>query len=223
VLLIIVLLGLVAFWLKFKDAWKPAGTTLPVPVSPPGVRRVGWWFLAFGLVSFIPTILCWGSSVRVWHAGSLLAVVGLAVLTQSRLWRSIALVVCSVLAVAGLWGLANIPMLIASVHAPDLRRGLNAAVSPAEVLVAAGQWLAFVGGLFFLNRKDVRATFGLEATAAQELTPNPWPHRLFWVILGPVLLVGSALIAGKSIAAILSIQTDRSARAASTCSVTIWR
>lgn len=196
VLLIIILLGLVAFWLKFKDAWKSAGTTLPVPVSPPGVRRVGWWFLAFGLVSFIPTILSWGSSVRVWHPGSLLAVVGLAVLTQSRLWRSIALVVCSVLAVAGLWGLANIPMLIASVHAPDLRRGLNAAVSPAEVLVAAGQWLAFVGGLLFLNRKDVRATFGLEATAAQELAPNPWPHRLFWVILGPVLLVGSALIAG---------------------------
>ena len=196
VLLFILLLGMAAFWLKFKDAWNPSGGMHPVLVSPPEVRRMGWWFVAFGLVSFLPTVLLWGSSIRVWHPGSLLTVVGVAVLTQSRLWRAIAVGVCSVLAVLGLWGLAAIPALVASIHHPDLTRGPSANVSPAELLAAAAQWLVFVGGLLFLNRRDVRATFGLEATTAQELTPNPWPHRLFWVILGPVLLVGSALIAG---------------------------
>lgn len=191
---LIVLAGLIAIGLGLRQRFQ---TEAPSPhgVAPPFLTRVGWLFLAAGGVGFLPTAASWTSPMRVWHAGSLLGLVGVAALTRSRIWRQLALATCwMVLVVTGLTPFfVATPLVLGATTPSAADPGIPARIE-ANLLLWLVNELAFVAGIVLLNRRDVKAAFGIAPAPPPIAVVNPWPHRLFWLVVSLIVLPGSAVL-----------------------------
>lgn len=181
---------------------------LQTPTSGPAwLVRTSWLFLAGGLLSLLPTLLSWDGNVRVWAPGACLIAVGLALLTRQRAWRTLSLAICWALLTSGALLLAVAPSLNA---AGESILTLRVVRGEFGILTALGwaQWLAFIAALTALQRHDVKAAFGLRVPPTPVLRPNPWPHRLFWVVVAPLVLTASAIVSGLLAPALQRTQGD---------------
>ncbi len=194
VLSLVAIIGLtVAGLFIYRRLHAPAPSQTPAE-APSWMTRAGGWFVAAGLLSLVPTVLSWNGHVRVWTPGSWLAVVGLALLTRNRMWRTVALAVSWPLLVGGIFALAFLPVLAGqdSLVWPGVIQDFRGTLAVLGWL----EWAAFVAAIAALQNREVKAACGIPVPSLPATRPNPWPHRLFWLIVGTLLLVGSATITG---------------------------
>jgi len=204
---LVAILALIVLGLQVHRRSQQPDRLQPPTSGPSWLVRTAWLFLAGGAVSLLPTLLSWESNVRVWTPGACLVVVGIALLTRQRAWRTLSLAICWSLLIAGVLLLALTPSIAA---ARDPLVELRVVQGGSGILNVLGwmEWLAFIAALIVLQRQDVRAAFGLLAPPTPVLRPNPWPHRLFWLIVGTLALVASAMVSGLLVPALQRTQGD---------------
>ncbi|HAB16347.1 MAG TPA: hypothetical protein DCE44_07840, partial [Verrucomicrobiales bacterium] len=161
----------------------------PKAELPGWVNRAAWLFLLTGGIALVPTLLSLGSPMRLYHSGCLLALTGVALLTRGRRWRAVALVVNWGAIGLGLFSLCRISLL--AMTGPALGNGAYLAN-----FFGLAQLAGFAAGIWILGHRDVRPSFGCVLTQLSEPAPNPWPHRLFWLVVSLLVLPASAMVAG---------------------------
>ncbi len=172
---------------------------VPRTAPPRLLIRAGWVFLAVGVLAFLPTVLFWGSSIRVMHPSSLFCVVGIAALSQSRLWRRLALAICWLLLVFSGLGVSMLYVMAAGIaRQPEVEfstLGSTPAAIVTALILGMAHGLAGLAGITLLNRRDVKAAFGIALAPPPIALANPWPHRLLWLGIGLMVLPGVAVLA----------------------------
>jgi tRNA A-37 threonylcarbamoyl transferase component Bud32 len=148
-------------WLSWLDSRRLARSD--APANPPGwLKRAGLAFFIAGLLALIGGELVSTPSQSTFHFGTFALVTGLALLTRSRPWRSVALATnWFALAMGGLgssWMLKGLFIGGApaywNIQFLQLPRAIFVAVALAPCLL-------FVAGLWVLGRRDVLPAFAL--------------------------------------------------------------
>jgi hypothetical protein len=155
--------GFGAVWLAWLDsrrlAWSDA------PANPPGwLKRAGLAFFIAGVLALIVSELVSTPSQFNFHSGTFALVTGLALLTRSRPWRSVALAANWFALGMGIFGFGSAWMMqeffIGGVQRHWEIRFLQL---PPVIFIAVGlaPCLLFIAGLWVLGRRDVLPAFGL--------------------------------------------------------------
>ncbi|MBI3417636.1 MAG: protein kinase [Verrucomicrobia bacterium] len=164
----------------------------PTP-GPAWMRSVGTLYLVLGGLAFLPSLLTWGSPQYVWNTVSTSAFVGLALLTRSNSLRRLAIAVCSAFSLIGVGSLIFI--FGAWISGSEPTGKVAELSSPLTLGIGFLQWIPMLLGVWILCHHDVRPAFGLALSQPDRPKPNPWPHRLLWLVLALVLLPAAAVVA----------------------------
>jgi serine/threonine protein kinase len=187
-------------------ASKPSALKAPLPAW---ARRIAVGLLLAGAIEWVASsmsVMGLTGSVHTVRSGSLpdlfgiyfaslLALTGVALFARNSKLRIIALVMNAAGTALGLLGLCA--SLLSHSLAPQEMVG-NPGMTPHGLMPLSLSLLQFAGliaGIWILCRRDLRPVFGLRPPEDSDCLPNPWPHRLYWLVLALVLLPAAALIA----------------------------
>jgi len=160
-----VALSLAFFWFRrHPQAAQDAGPA-PTPTAlPAGLQRVGWFFLALGVVGLFPSVATADSSSFQLHSGSLLLFAGIALLSRSAAWRQVAVGTAAFELLLSLAGNLHVDLMARTGNLPAGWQfgipGIPDSAGSAFAL-AVVQYAAFAAALWLLTRTDVRTAYGL--------------------------------------------------------------
>ncbi len=169
----------------------------PAPL-PDWARRAAWLFLLAAGVAISPTLLSRRTDMQVLDTGVLLALTGIALLTRGLTWRVGALVANFWGASLSLWGLGALPFFASDNNLPPgWTTGGLGLIHNVYLAVFSGllHLAGFIAGIWILCHRSVRPAFGVHLRRPDEPAPNPWPHRLCWLVIGLFALPASAVVA----------------------------
>jgi len=160
-----VVLSLGFFW--FRRHRQAALDAEPVPTPTAllaGLQRVGWSFLALGVVGLFPSVATADSSSFQLHSGSLLLFTGIALLSRSAAWRQVAVGTAGFALLLSLAGNLHVDLMARTGNLPaGWQFGIPGVADSAgsAFALAVVQYAAFAAALWILTRTDVRTAYGL--------------------------------------------------------------
>ncbi len=160
-----VLLSVAFFWFRRHRQAAQDAAPAPTPTAlPAGLQRVGWFFLALGVVGLFPSVATAGSSSFQLHSGSLLLFTGIALLSRSAAWRQVAVGTAGFALLLSLAGNLHVDLMARTGNLPTgWKFGIPGIPDSAGTafLLAVVQCAVFAAALWILTRTDVRTAYGL--------------------------------------------------------------
>ncbi len=160
-----VVLSLALFWFRRHRQAAQDAAPAPTPTAlPAGLLRVGWFFLALGVVGLFPSVATADSSSFQLHSGSMLLFTGIALLSRSAAWRQVAVGTAGFALLLSLAGNLYVDLTARTGNLPaGWRFGIPGMPDSAGTafLLAVVQYAAFATALWLLTRTDVRTAYGL--------------------------------------------------------------
>ncbi|HTI70364.1 MAG TPA: serine/threonine-protein kinase [Candidatus Limnocylindria bacterium] len=181
-------------WLAALILWFPVGRVAEKDrpkdtwaSMPRWLKTAGILLLCLGIAGILPSLFPWSPTARQINTTGLALFAGIAILTRSSLWRSIAIAATgTALAIAAISN-ATAPLAIGAAHLSDAwSPALEDLPGGAALTIdyAAVRYLTFASILWMFTRNDVRSVFGL---------PLDEPRRTNILRGGAMLLLALAL------------------------------
>ncbi len=168
-----VVLSLAFFWFRrHRQSVQDAAPATTPTALPAGLQRVGWFFLALGVVGLFPSVVTASSSSFQLHSGSLLLFTGIALLSRSAAWRQVAVGTAAFELLLSLAGNLHVDLMGRTGNLPaGWQFGIPGIPDSAGTAFALAvvQYVAFAAALWLLTRTDVRTAYGLRPQTRKEL------------------------------------------------------
>ncbi len=178
----------------------PAAESVTAPPAelPDWAKRFGWLMLFYAVLGIPGSILIRyhptpDVSVFRWPTEILLLPVAVALWNRRLEWRFFGLISSALLLA---WQSAS--LLAFAIWLASGPQGLQAFHPNSEVdwIVGLLQIGVPLASLWTLTRPAVVAAFENLAPIPSGLAVNPWPHRLFWLVIALIFLPAAAFVAG---------------------------